>query len=353
MLDNELSFLNENNFRFIQEYIKQWECKKIEYLIIEDEFGYRYNREKSKIIESIKDGTIYNYRFRSNENEYNKKIYIKNETDGDVECIDFFNKSIKMYSKKFDKTWSKTWANILKTGAYESRFLDKNGIETGYSIAREKNVDKLKEMIGMKFGRLSVVDVILESVRNKKKKHKLVCKCDCGKIKNVEKCDLVNKKITSCGCLRSELLSEKMSEISPWQYHNSYKWYFYDKDKNIIPCRSSYEVIYANFLVENNIRFKYEPECFKINNKRRYTPDFYLIDSNQWIEIKGRTDSVSKSNQKENRNIFSKTHDLKIYFWEDLMKICGLKYKSSSSYSKNAKKNNVSYEYYLANRMYQ
>ena len=57
--------------------------------------------------------------------------------------------------------------------------------------------------------------------------------------------------------------------------------------------------------------------------------------------------------QEENRKIFSKTHKLKLYLWKDLMKICGLKYKSSTSYNKNAKKNNVSYEYYLANRMYQ
>ena len=36
-----------------------------------------------------------------------------------------------------------------------------------------------------------------------------------------------------------------------------------------------------------------------------------------------------------------------------IMNKCGLKYKSSTSYSKNAKKNNVTCEYYLANRMYQ
>ena len=41
------------------------------------------------------------------------------------------------------------------------------------------------------------------------------------------------------------------------------------------------------------------------------------------------------------------------YLIVEEMKRCGLKYKSSTSYNKNAKKNNVSYEYYLANRMYQ
>lgn len=352
MIDNIFTFLNERNFKVIQRYIKQWGSKKTEYLIIEDEFGYKYNRETLKIIESIKDETIYNYRFKGKESEYNKRIYINIETCGDVECIDFFGKNIKMYSKKFDRTWSKTWANILKSGIYEVRFLDKNGFETGYSLNRKNFVNKLSKLIGLKFGRLSVIDVTFDT-SGKRKRHKLVCQCDCGNIKNVEKSDLLNGRVRSCGCLHSEILSEKMSSVSPWQYHNSYKWYFYDKNKNIIPCRSSYEVLYANYLIDNNINFEYEPKCFKISNKRRYTPDFYLIDLDLWIEIKGRSDSMTRSNQIQSRDIFSKNHNFKIYFWEDLMKICDLKYKSSSSYSKNAKKNNVSYEYYLANRMYQ
>ena len=353
MYEDEIKFLNNNDITVLKEYFKQWGSKKLEYLIVEDKFGYRYNREKEKIFESVKDGSIYDYRFNSNENNYNKSVYISTETDGDVECIEFNGKSIKMYSKKFNETWTKTWQNIIKLGIYNARILEKNGVKTGYSKVKEKTLSEYKSMIGMKFGRLLITDVISEDCGKRGVRHKFVCKCDCGNTKITNKSDLTSGRVESCGCLHSELLSKRMSSVNPWEFHNSYKWYFYDKNNNIVPCRSSYEVIYANYLVENNIKFEYEPKCFTINSRRRYTPDFYLIDSDEWIEIKGRTDKNPYSNQEENRKIFSKTHKLKLYLWKDLMKICGLKYKSSTSYNKNAKKNNVSYEYYLANRMYQ
>lgn len=353
MSENETEFLNKNGFRLLKEYTKTWGKKTIEYIVVEDELGYRYDKEKRSALKSIEDGTISNYRFCNRETRHNRAVYIDLSTHGDVKCVEFLGKSIKMYSKKLDVTWTKTWGNVRLHGPYNSRILEKNNIKTGYSLAKERTEAQLREMVGERFGRLTVIDITQKDCGKRGIRYQLVCKCDCGRTKNVERFDLEHGKVSSCGCLRSELLSQKMSEISPWEFHNSYKWYFYDKDGNTVACRSSYEVIYANYLVENGINFEYEPQCFKITEKRRYTPDFYLKDLDLWVEIKGRTKNFPYSHQEENRITFSQTHNLEIYFWEDLMKICGMKLKGSTSYHKRAKRAGVSFEFYLANKMYQ
>jgi len=50
--------------------------------------------------------------------------------------------------------------------------------------------------------------------------------------------------------------------------------------------RSSWEVLYAQYLDENNIKWQYEPKTFDLGNIT-YTPDFYLPKFNKYIEIKG------------------------------------------------------------------
>lgn len=54
--------------------------------------------------------------------------------------------------------------------------------------------------------------------------------------------------------------------------------------------RSSYELAYAKYLDQHNILWYYEPISFVmiINGKdTSYTPDFYLPETNKFIEIKG------------------------------------------------------------------
>lgn len=59
-----------------------------------------------------------------------------------------------------------------------------------------------------------------------------------------------------------------------------------------------WEVMYAKWLDENNISWRRPNENFKYNflgKVRRYTPDFYLIDENVYIEIKGYETEKDKS----------------------------------------------------------
>jgi len=64
--------------------------------------------------------------------------------------------------------------------------------------------------------------------------------------------------------------------------HTSGKRDYY---KNIL-MRSSYEIIYAKYLDKNEIKWKYEPKTFDLG-KTTYTPDFYLPESDTYVEVKG------------------------------------------------------------------
>jgi hypothetical protein len=50
--------------------------------------------------------------------------------------------------------------------------------------------------------------------------------------------------------------------------------------------RSTWEVAYAKYLDKNKTKWLYEPKTFDLENTT-YTPDFYLPESDTYIEIKG------------------------------------------------------------------
>jgi|688.fasta_scaffold373220_2 hypothetical protein len=61
-------------------------------------------------------------------------------------------------------------------------------------------------------------------------------------------------------------------------------------DYNGVDLHGSWEVAYAKFLDNNNIKWQRNKDSFAYTfqgKERRYTPDFYLIDDNVYIEIKG------------------------------------------------------------------
>lgn len=55
--------------------------------------------------------------------------------------------------------------------------------------------------------------------------------------------------------------------------------------KNIF-MRSSWEIAYAKYLDKNNIKWLYESKIFDLGDTT-YTPDFYLPETDEYIEIKG------------------------------------------------------------------
>ena len=57
--------------------------------------------------------------------------------------------------------------------------------------------------------------------------------------------------------------------------------------------RSEWEAAYARYLNANDVEWTYEPRTFEISKTMNYTPDFYLPESNEWVEVKGYWDETS------------------------------------------------------------
>ncbi|MGL6107521.1 hypothetical protein, partial [Romboutsia sp.] len=165
---------------------------------------------------------------------------------------------------------------------------------------------------------------------------------------------LLRYEIPSCGCYAREMSSIRMCEniLSHFKSNRNKSWYF-KKHGKIINCRSGYEVIYANHLILNNIEFEYEPEVFKLQNAKRYTPDFYLVEEDKYIEIKGISyDIIDVNDQKYSVELFRKNHKLDIYYWEELWEMCNLPYKSYGNYKVRADRIGISIEDYLGKLLY-
>jgi hypothetical protein len=112
-------------------------------------------------------------------------------------------------------------------------------------------------------------------------------KCsDCGKI--------VSKYSKRCMKCAGKITSERQRGKNNPMYgkpptHGKIKKY------KKIKFRSSWEVAYAKYLDKNRIKWQYEPKAFDLGNTT-YTPDFYLLESDTWVEIKGywRDDAKKK-----------------------------------------------------------
>lgn len=63
-----------------------------------------------------------------------------------------------------------------------------------------KDTNKIKDLTGQKFGRLTVIGLDDKPGR----KTYWICKCDCGNVKSVRSDSLQGGRIKSCGCLKVE-----------------------------------------------------------------------------------------------------------------------------------------------------
>lgn len=138
------------------------------------------------------------------------------------------------------------------------------------------------------------------------------------------------------------------------------------KDDNQIFIRSSYEAIYLLWLEWKNIKYKYEPFRLEyVNSNKLYIPDFYIIDSNLIVEIKGfLTNEISDKLLKCEETVLSKGYNWKLivgdkiwkYYYEllnndvnvDYLYYNIIGYKNKSNYFK-WKYNNISKEVIIVN----
>lgn len=163
-------------------------------------------------------------------------------------------------------------ANKLANGRQKSC-----GCEHGNAIREHKR----KNVLGYKYFRLTCVDNNIEGVLR-------VWQCDCGKIINADPKDVKSGNTKSCGCLKKESLSH-LGAITCGRNTKaaSQKRWSIEIDGRNIQLRSGFEYIYACHLIKQGIRFLYEPKTFVLTKEHRYTPDFFLPETNEWIEVKG------------------------------------------------------------------
>lgn len=107
---------------------------------------------------------------------------------------------------------------------------------------------RTKNIVGQKFGKLTVVELLSESTKANRRQYK--CKCDCGNEVIVTSTYLMTGQTHSCGCLNS--------------YYNAYIQKLLD-----------------------NMKIKYRAEYPICIDNSRYRFDFYLPEYNLIIEYDG------------------------------------------------------------------
>lgn len=187
----------------------------------------------------------------------------------------------------------------------------------------KKHDSKAKTHIGEIHNRLTIIDIKQIPCKG----YKMICKCECGSITEQFYADLVKNKVFSCGCYGREQQSKTGSKVglnNCTKTCSKYKWH-YEKEGKKINMRSGFEVMFAMALDKEKVEWEYEPKVFKLQDDKRYIPDFYLPKQNKWVEIKGRFTEVSKEKIKEFENM---GNNILVIFIKELEKRVGKSYYS-------------------------
>lgn len=183
---------------------------------------------------------------------------------------------------------------------------------------KEMGLNNINDLTGKKFNYLTV---LTKSTKKQGNNWKWICQCDCGKIKEVAGGDLIKGNIKSCGCKKSELISQNntismvgkkfgkltvLQEISERASDGSIKYLCKcecgnTKIINGVNLRrgittscgcinySIGEKNINNILMQNNIPFIQEYQVSNLNNKRF---DFAILNQKnqiiRFIEFDGR-----------------------------------------------------------------
>lgn len=89
-------------------------------------------------------------------------------------------------------------------------------------------------------------------------------------------------------------------------------------NQGVVTMRSNWEVKVADYLTKQGLDWLYEPETFKLTDSISYRPDFYIIEKDYYIEVKGRL----KKDSLEKINLFMDSgHNLVLWDGCELLKL--------------------------------
>lgn len=208
---------------------------------------------------------------------------IKDWTDERVCCKvcrkPFLNMNIKKLKDGYRQTCSKKCARKAAMMSTEKTFLEKYGVKNAFqtSIAKEK-IESKKEQTYEKIRKTKADRYGDPFYNNANKAAKSKIK-KYGSVFNLEKCKSTWKEKYGCENPMQNINIRTKQQNATYAYNN-------------IKFDSSWELAYYIWLVDNNIKFEYQPDNPKLwyqkdNSWHRYYPDFKLLDNNQLVELKG------------------------------------------------------------------
>ena len=86
---------------------------------------------------------------------------------------------------------------------------------------------------------------------------------------------------------KKQSLAHRGHSVSKGAGYGKGSYYFSKEQNKWVWLRSTYELIYTQFLDSRNIRWLYESKRFDLGEIGTYTPDFFLSGLNEWHEVKG------------------------------------------------------------------
>jgi hypothetical protein len=116
-----------------------------------------------------------------------------------------------------------------------------------------------------------------------------------------------------------------------------YQGYYKSRHNGMVWLRSSWEYIYAKWMDEKNITWRYELKSFKLSNGQSYRPDFFIYNNENKlkniVEIKGMKDKI-EGNRISKSYLFQKEYtNIELVIIKDIKK-----------YSNNLKKDTVEWK---------
>lgn len=216
------------------------------------------------------------------------------------------------------------WDCVCECGTH--RYITGADLRRGHTKScgcKSQNKNRLLDLTGQKFGRLTVMHLCEKKYYGNRLWH---CKCDCGNETNVDTSRLIKGITKSCGCIQKEVVSDVNKidltgkKFGLWtvleeipQRVNNRIYYKCQCEcgtiKNVVSenlsngtsqscgClkMSHGEFKITNLLKDNNIDFipEFHPNDFKAFQNARY--DFYIPKLNTLIEYDGRQHFVENN----------------------------------------------------------
>ena len=187
-------------------------------------------------------------------------------------------------------------------------------------------MSKFKDLTGMKFGRLTVIERAIDRIDTKGKRHIMwKCLCSCGKTKDISRDSLLSNRVKSCGCLRAEKTKERKfkhglrntplyrtwSNIKTRCYNPKNDTYKYYGEKGVTMC-SEWKKDFLNFYMwslENG--YKEGLTIDRINSNGNYEPS-----NCRWV-----TATQQQNNKLNNYLIIYKESTHTLAEWSNILNI--------------------------------